>query len=165
MDERKKEERRRFVRKIAAVSLGSGILAHWIKPICNSVILPSHALTSMPLLTPEDPQITRLAVNAPPQGENVVIDAQYALPVSYSMLPHISDPESLATELTLAIDSLPENGVIELLDEAVIVYQLQAEYVNAHGGSDHFNYHVIDPQGARSPTYRVDVINLPYVER
>ena len=152
--------------------IGGVLFGHWIKPVCNSVLLPAHALTSeavVPVLPqgapPADPPTTRLALNTPPLGEDVVIDAQYSLPIRYSMLPHISDRESPATELTLTIASLPEEGIIELLDQAEIVYQLKPEYINAHGGSDRFNYRVLDPQGALSAIYQVEIINLPYVEQ
>lgn len=168
MEDQSKKERRAFVRKIVGASLGSGLLIKWIKPICDSVVLPAHALTSVvvaPESPPEDPpEDPHVVLNTPPQGEDVVIDAQYSLPISYSMLPHISDFESLPTELTLAIASLPKEGTIELLDQAEIVYQLKPEYINAHGGSDRFNYQVFDPQGALSAVYQIEIINLPYVE-
>lgn len=171
MEDRRNKERRSFVRKTVAVTLGSVLLGHWIKPVCNSVLLPVHALTSeavVPVLPqgapPTDPQITHPAPNSPPLGEDVIIDAQYSLPVRYSMLPHISDRESLSTELTLVISTLPEEGIMELLDQAEIVYQLKPEYTNAHGGSDHFLYRVLDPQGALSAVYQIQIINLPYVE-
>ncbi len=166
-----REERRNIVRKSVGIALGGALLGHWIKPVCNSVLLPAHALTSeavVPVLPqgapPADPQITHLVPNSPPLGEDVVIDAQNSLPVRYSMLPHISDRESPSTELTLIVASLPDEGIIELLDQAEIVYQLKPEYVNAHGGSDRFYYRVLDPQGALSAVYQIEIINLPYVE-
>ena len=166
-----REERRSIARAATSIVLGGTLFGHWIKPVCNSVLLPVHALTSaadepvLPqLVQPEDPQGTRLALNTPPLGEDVIIDARYSLPVRYSMLSHISDRESPSTELTLVISSLPEEGAIEILGQAEFVYQLKPEYINAHGGSDRFNYRVLDPQGALSAIYQIEIINLPYVE-
>lgn len=162
---RNKKDKRNALRALigTAALVGS---KYWMKPIVSSVILPTHAqtTTSEEILEPEQPPLQVRDVvppdNTPPLGENVGVDAQEQTRVQYSLLPHISDQESPASELSISIVTLPLEGSLTLVGTVDFLYELSPQ---SFAESDQFDYQVVDPQGAKSPVYTVDIINFPVV--
>ncbi len=151
------KNRRKLVHGMTAVGIASTPIATWICPVVESVVLPAHAETSSP--TPVVPQLEQRAVNTPPRGEDISVDMQFLNRVSYDMSEHLSDDETPSSELALFMISLPDLGVLEMIGMRTFQFELLFNPQNVR--STRFEYQVQDPEGARSETCAVEIINLP----
>ncbi len=144
--------RRKILYGITGAGITTSLAIKWVKPVVNSVLLPAHADTSISTTPPP-------SLNTPPSGENIIVDMQFAYAVNYDMSEHLSDAESPTSELAIAIVSLPDIGTLNLILASTFNYELLSNPTNVRSVS--FTYFVLDPQGAKSDTYTVDIINLP----
>ncbi len=146
--------RRQVLYGLMGIGITNLPAANWVKPVVNSVLLPVHAQTSS-----EDPTQRNLPENTPPMGEDIIVDMQFSSLVRYDMSPHLSDAETPAAELLIAIVSLPVTGTIRLVAASTFEYELLSNPNSITSVS--FTYFVQDPEGAKSSVYTVTIINLP----
>ena len=147
--------RRKVLYGLSGTGITTLLFTGWVKPVVNSVLLPAHAETSATVPVEEQ----SLSDNTPPAGEDISVDMLRSNVVRYDMSRHLSDAETPADELAIAIVSVPDLGTIRLVAPGTFEYELPLnpdEIQNAL-----FTYFVLDPQGAKSSIYTVTIYNLP----
>lgn len=150
--------RRKVLYGLSGTGIATLFTTDWVKPIVNSVVLPAHAATSVAGPVQEQ----SLPENTPPAGENISVDMLRANAVRYDMSRHLSDAETPADQLAIAIVSVPVLGTIRLLAPGTFEYELLSNPGEIQTTS--FTYFVLDPQGAKSSIYTVTIFNLPQPE-